>query len=232
LKQNLVFVPGLLCTGELFAPQVAALADVAGMTVADHTRQDTMAGIAASILAEAPERFALAGLSMGGYIALEMMRQAHERIDRLALLDTRARADTAELADRRRRLVEIARAGHFRKVTADHLMQVLIHPDRQGDAALTALITRMADDIGEDAFYRQQAAIIARPDCRPVLAGIRCPSVVIVGRQDAITPPDYAEEMAAAIPGCVLEIIEDCGHLSTLERPEAVNAALRRWLAA
>jgi pimeloyl-ACP methyl ester carboxylesterase len=228
-KMSLVLVPGLLCSPALWAPQVAALRDVADITIADHTRHDTMPAIADSILAEAPERFALAGLSMGGYIAQQIVLQAPERVTRLALLDTGARADTPERIERRLQLNELARREGAGRVQ-EEIMPLLICKHRLADKAYTDLIVQMAVDTGTEAFLRQHAALMSRGDNRPLLPAIHCPTLVLVGRQDILTPLELSEEIAAAIPGARLEIIEDCGHLSTLEQPEAVNRALRRWL--
>ena len=228
-KTHLVLVPGLLCSPALWAPQVAALGDIADITIADHTRHDTMPAIADAILAEAPQRFALAGLSMGGYIAQEIVLQAPERVTRLALLDTGARADTPERIERRLQLNELARREGAGRVQ-EEIMPLLIRKERLADKAYTDLIVQMAVDTGLDAFLRQHAALMARRDNRPLLRGIRCPTLVLVGRQDILTPPELSEEIAAAIPDARLEFIEDSGHLSTLEQPEAVNRALRRWL--
>ncbi|KAB2919766.1 MAG: alpha/beta fold hydrolase [Hyphomicrobiaceae bacterium] len=229
VRQSLVLVPGLLCTAALWAPQMAALADIADMTVPDHTRHDSMAAIAGSILEAAPERFALAGLSMGGYIAFEIVRRAPERVMRLALLDTGARPDTPERKELRLRRNELARREGAGAVQ-DELMPALIHKDRLADKALTGMIRQMAVDTGAEAMARQHAAIMGRPDNRPLLPRIECPTLVVVGREDALTPIELAQEMVAGIPGARLEIIPDCGHLSTLERPEAVNRVLRVWL--
>ena len=229
-ETNLVLVPGLLCTKALWAPQVEALGDIAEITVADHTRHDSMAAIAQSILDAAPERFALAGLSMGGYIAYEIVRQAPQRVTKLALLDTGSRADTPERAAARRELIATAEREGARRAQ-QLLMPVLIHKARLADKPLVQTIEQMADDIGVDAFKRQQAAIMTRPDNRPFLPSIACPTLVLVGREDALTPVELSQEIAAGIPGARLEIIPDCGHLSTMEQPEAVNRALRAWLA-
>lgn len=229
-KQNLVMVPGLLCSERLYAPQVAELKTLAEITIADHARHDTLSDIARSILDAAPERFALCGLSMGGYIAFEIMRQAGSRVTRLALLDTSAGPEVAAVTERRRALMAIARNGDFTSVTRDHLMGFLIHPDRLDDQELTDTVIAMAEDVGAEAFYRQQQAIMTRPDSRPGLGRITCPTLVMVGDADLLTPPDQAREIASGIPGARLEIVPDCGHLSTLERPEAVNRVLRDWL--
>ena len=228
-RSKLVLVPGLLCTRALWEPQIAALSDIADCTVADHTRHKTMADIARSVLETAPDRFALAGLSMGGYIAYEIVRQAPERVERLALLDTGSRADTPERTAGRRNLIATAQREGVRRAQ-ELLMPSLIHPSRHSDKQLREIILQMAVDTGLAAFQRQEEAIIGRPDNRPFLPSIRCPTLVIVGRQDALTPPELAREIADGIPGAKLTIVPDCGHMSTLEQPEAVNSALRAWL--
>ena len=228
-KINLVLIPGLLCSPALWAPQIRALSDIAEVTVADHTRHDSMHEIAAAILAAAPPRFALAGLSMGGYIAYEIIRQAAERVRRVALLDTGARADAPERREGRLRLIALAEQ-HGVVRAQQELLPLLVHTDRLGEEALVDTVLQMAIDTGLAAFKRQQMAIMARPDNRALLSSIRCPSLVLVGREDALTPPALAREIADGIPGSRLEIIPDCGHLSTLERPEAVTRALRAWL--
>jgi pimeloyl-ACP methyl ester carboxylesterase len=225
----LLLLPGLLCDAALYAPEIAALGDIAAPIVGDLTRHDSIAGMAAAMLAEMPEYFSLVGLSMGGYVAQEIMRQAPHRVGRLALLDTSARADSDEQHARRRGLIELAGKGHFKGVTPQLLPQ-LIGRDRLTDTALVDTIMAMAERVGHDAFLRQQTAIMGRPDGRADLGRIACPTLVLCGRDDAVTPVALHEEMAAAIPGAELVVVEDCGHLSTIERPEAVNAALRRWL--
>jgi len=231
-KTPLVLVPGLLCDKQLWRSQVEDLADVADIWIADHTRADTMAGVARDVLADVPfTRFALAGLSMGGYIALEIMRQAPQRVTRLALLDTAASGELPEQTQRRLDFIAFAERGHFDRVT-DTLLPLLIHSARQGERSLTDTVKSMARNIGKDAFIRQQRAIMSRADSLGLLAGIACPTLVLCGRQDALTPLARHEEIAAGIKGARLEVIEDCGHLSTLEKPAEVNAALRRWLAA
>ena len=229
MAHPLVLIPGLLCTAALWRPQLDALADVADMSIADHTRHDSMAALAEDILAAAPPRFALAGLSMGGYIALEMVRQAPERVSRLALLDTNACADTPEQKKMRQDFIALAGRGKFKGVTP-RLIPNLIHPDRLDDHELKLTIIHMARDTGTDVFIRQETAIMNRLDSRPYLSVIRCPTLILCGREDKPSPLSLHEEMAALIPGSELRVIERCGHLSTLERPAAVNAALREWL--
>jgi len=226
----LILVPGLLCTDALWQAQVDGLGDVARITVtAEHTRHTDIGAIAGAILAAAPPRFALAGLSFGGYIAFEIMRRAPHRVERLALLDTTARADPEERRKLRRDLIKQAQIGRFLGVT-DKLLPNFIHPDRLGDTALTDAVKNMALSVGRDGFIRQQTAIIGRPESYRDLGEIDCPTLVLVGRQDVLTPLAGHEEMQAAIPNAKLIVVEDSGHLPTMERPEAVNQAMRDWL--
>lgn len=226
----IVLVPGLNCSARLYAEQVPALWDSGPVTIADHRRDDSVGAIAARILATAPPRFALAGLSMGGYIAFAIVREAPERVARLALLDTSARPDTPEQTERRHSMIALAEGGRFAEAP-DLLFPVFVHRNRHDDEALRAIVRTMAEETGSDAFVRQQKAIMTRPDCRPLLKSIRCPTLVLVGDGDALTPPVLSEEIAAGIAGSRLVRVPDCGHLSTLERPEAVNRALVEWLA-
>ena len=227
----LLLIPGLLCSARLYGPQIAALWPCGPVTVADHRRDEDMAAIATGILEQAPPRFALAGLSMGGYIAFAMLRQAPGRIVKLALLDTSARPDTPEQTAAREKLIGMAQTGKLGAVV-DTLAPRFLHRDRQNDPELNAVIRDMAADTGAEAFVRQEKAIISRPDSRPLLSTIRCPTLVLVGEGDELTPPESAKEIAAGISGSRLVVVPDCGHLSTIEKPEAVNAALAEWLRA
>ncbi|HEY8052020.1 MAG TPA: alpha/beta fold hydrolase [Steroidobacteraceae bacterium] len=224
-----VLVPGLLCSARLYAAQIPQLWSCGPVTIADHTRDDTMAAIARRILAAAPPRFALAGLSMGGYLSFEILRQAADRVVKLALLDTSARADTPEAVAARKAQIAQAAAGGLAEV-ADAQFMRLVHPARREDSSLREVNRMMSREVGAQAFIRQQTAIVGRVDSRPMLKDIRCPTLVLVGEADALTPPDRAAEMAAGIPGARLVQVPECGHLSTLERPEAVTAALLEWL--
>src|SRR5215475_6583945 len=225
----IVLVPGLNCSARLYAEQLPALWGFGPVTIADHRRDDSMAAIAARILATAPPRFALVGLSMGGYIAFAIARQAPERVARLALLDTSARPDLPEQSERRRGMIALAEGGRFGEVP-DLLFPVFVHRNRQGDAALRAIVRTMAEETGPQAFVRQQHAIMTRPDSRPLLASIRCPTLVLVGDGDELTPPALSQEIYAGIAGSRLVVVADCGHLSTMERPDAVNRALVEWM--
>lgn len=227
-KTPLLFLPGLLCDAALFAPQIEGLAGLADSTVADLTLDDSVAAMAARTLAAAPEKFALCGLSMGGYVALEIMRQAPGRVLRLALLDTSAKPDTEEKKTRRRDLMALAERGKFKGVTPKLLPALVAPAHREGPVADE--VFAMAARVGKDAFLRQQTAIMNRPDSRPTLTHIAVPTLVGVGDQDAITPPDEADEIHALIPGSTLTVFKGSGHLSTLEVPDQATAALRAWL--
>jgi pimeloyl-ACP methyl ester carboxylesterase len=226
-----ILIPGLLCTAALFTPQLTALRAITQVTVAEHRHHPTLEAIARAILEAAPPTFALAGLSMGGYVAFEVLRQAPHRVTRLALLDTNARADRPDQQQGRTALVAEARA-HGLAAVNKRLLPLLVHPRRVGDPVLAATIDQMAADTGVEGFARQQAAIAARPDNRPFLADIKIPTTIIVGAEDALTPVKVHEEMHGLITGSALHIIADCGHLSTLEQPAAVNALLSVWLQA
>jgi len=223
-----VLVAGLNCSARLYAEQIPALWQFGPVTVADHRRDDSMAAMARRILAAAPPRVALVGLSMGGYVAFEIMRQAASRVAKLALLDTGARGEAPERTEQRKPLIALAKSGRFAEILESQY-PTLVHHSRHGDAALKATVRAMNEETGADAYLRQQQAM-TRPDSRPGLAAIKCPTLVLVGDSDEATPPDLAREMAAAIPGAKLVVVPVCGHLSTIERPQAVNRALVEWM--
>ncbi|MGA8650623.1 MAG: alpha/beta fold hydrolase [Xanthobacteraceae bacterium] len=225
----IVLVPGLNCSARLYAEQIPALWRFGPVVVADHTRDDSIAAIARRILAAAPPLFALAGLSMGGYIAFEIMRRAPQRVAKLALMDTGARPETAEQTARREAPMALARAGNLIQV-ADDSFVFFVHPDRHTDVALRDAVRAMAEDVGAPAYLRQQQGIMARPDSRPGLSAIACPTLILVGAQDRGTPPELAQEIAAGIADSRLVVVPDCGHLSTIERPQAVTKALVEWM--
>jgi len=225
----LLLLPGLLCDAALWQNQINGLKDIADCSVADTTKQDSIDAIARDILTKAPAQFALTGASMGGYVAFEILRQAPQRVLKLAIFSSTARPDTPDQQTRRRLLLALSREGQFKGVTP-RLLPRLIHPDRVNDVALTTLITSMAERVGREAFTHQQTAILNRSDSRPFLKDITCPTLVVGGRQDTVTPPEHLQEIASLIPQAHLEIIENCGHLSPLEQPEAVNRLMREWL--
>ena len=225
----ILLVPGLVCSPRIFAPVVPALWRLGPVTVANHIRDDNMGAIARRILAEAPPRFALAGHSMGGYIAFEIMRQAPDRVAKLALINTQARADTPEATERRRGVMGRAKAGEYSAVL-DELFPGFVHPSRRDDAALRQLVRDMGDEVGVQGFVRQQTAIIGRVDSRPCLAWIKCPTLVLSGDEDNTIPNSLSKEMADGIHGAKLVILPDCGHFPQPEQPEATAAVLLEWL--
>ncbi len=226
----LLLLPGLLCDARLWRDALPPLAGLAEPRIADLTRADNLAGMARDALAlvEDSPRFAVAGLSMGGYVALEVMRQAGARVTHLALFDTSARPDTPEQTERRRGLLALSQQGQFKGVTP-RLLPMLVHPSRLG-TPLAQEVMDMAERVGSDAFLRQQNAIMHRPDSRPDLPGIAAPTLVACGEEDALTPPELHVEMAAMIPGARQVRFPGSGHLPTMEVPEAAGEALRDWL--
>jgi pimeloyl-ACP methyl ester carboxylesterase len=225
----IVCIPGLACSPRLYAEQIPQLWTIGPVTIAQHARHESVGAIARSILESAPERFALIGLSMGGYVSFEIMRQAPSRVVKLALLDTSARPDTPEQTENRRIQIGLAEKVPIADL-ADTLFPRLVHPGRRGDEQLRKIVRIMAEEAGSAGFIRQQRAIMGRPDSRPSLSGVRCPTLVLVGDGDELTPPDRAAEMAHEIPGSRLVTVPECGHLSTLERPQHVTEALLELL--
>jgi pimeloyl-ACP methyl ester carboxylesterase len=225
----ILLVPGLASSPRIYAPVEPALWRLGPVTVANHIRDDNMGAIARRILAEAPPRFALAGHSMGGYIAFEIMRQAPTRVAKLALINTQARPDTPEATARRRGQISGVQAGEYHAVL-DDLFPGFVHPSRREDASLRKLVHDMGDDISAEAFARQQAAIMTRPDSRPMLATIACPTLVVSGDEDNIIPNSLSVEMAGGIHGAKLTVIPHCGHLPQVEQPQATIDALVEWL--
>lgn len=225
----IVLVPGLNCTARIYRAQTEGLWPYGQVTVADNRCHADIKAIAAHILRNAPPSFALAGFSFGGYIAFEMMRQASDRIAKLALLDTSARPDTAEQTAARKIRIAMAQSGRYSEI-ADMMIPLLLHRDRQTDPEITGIIRQMSEETGPEASVRELRAIMSRPDSRPLLPSIRCPTLVVVGDDDRVTPLEASQEIAAGIAGARLEIVPQCGHMSPIERPEAVAAALAEWL--
>lgn len=224
-----VFIPGLMCTARIYRHQVEHLAQSRPVVLANHWSHDSMDAIADSILAVAPERFAVVGTSMGGYVAFEMLRRAPERVERLALLSTSARPDTPERSEGRRKDVAGARKYGMRAGTKA-LYPKLVHPARHEDPALLSAFIDMAEELGVEAFARQIEAIIGRADSRPGLGNVRIPTLVAAGADDVLIPPENSQEMAAAIPGARLEILPNCGHMGMIETPETYTRLLGEFL--
>ena len=224
-----VLLPGMMCDARLFAPQIADLSRDRAVTVAPITGADRVEALAEAVLAAAPARFALAGLSMGGIVAMEVVRRAPERVERLALMDTNHRAESPKGLAMRERQVEAVRAGRLREVLREEMKPTYLAPGpRRGD--VLRLVTEMATALGPGVFERQSRALATRPDQTGTLRGFEVETLVLCGRHDALCPLRRHEEMAAAVPGARLEIVEEAGHLPTLERPEETTALLRDFL--
>lgn len=226
-----VLIPGLNCDGRIYAPATTVLWPHGPVTLANHLAGTGLPEIAANILRDAPPRFALAGFSMGGYLAFEMLRQAPERVLKLALIDTNPHTDTPEAAEVRRRQVEQTRAGKFGLVT-EQSFTGLVHPDNAGNSGLYAIHRAMAETAGPEAYVRHQQAIMERPDCRPMLRTIEVPTLIVVGKSDTISPVQAATEMADGIAGSRLVIVQRAGHMAPLENSLVVNRAVAEWAAA
>ncbi len=224
-----LILPGLLEDADAFEPQILALRERITCTVADLTRCDTIAELAREALKQAPAGpISMLGHSMGGYVALEIMRQAPDRVVRLALLNTHARPDTAEATANRKRLMDLAERDF--PAVIQTLLPKLMTAEHVSDAALSGVISEMALGTGKDAFLRQERAIIGRIDSRPHLAKIRCPTLVVAARNDQLMPLELLEELAAGIPGAKLAIVEDSGHMASIEQPEEVTRLIAGWI--
>ncbi len=225
----LVLLPGMMCDARLFLPQVEALSARRTTVVADLTGARTMTGLAAAVLADLPPRFALAGLSMGGIVAMEMVRQAPGRVARLALMDTNPRAELPAVRARRDPQIGRVLAGGLARVMRDEMKPnyLAAGPDRP---RILDLCMAMALDLGPEAFVDQSLALRDRPDQQETLRRVAVPTLILCGRDDALCPLERHELMAGLVPGARLAIIEGAGHLPTLEQPAATTAALRRWL--
>lgn len=233
-SKHIVFVPGLMCDQAVWTDQINGLSDLAHCQVANHGLLNSLPAMATQVLAQAPDQFMLVGHSMGGRVALEVMRQAANRVTHLVLMDTGylplapGEAGAKEVAGRHR-LLEIAQRQGTRAMGMEWV-QGMVHPDRLNDAMLIDAIVNMIARHTADQFAAQIHALITRPDGTDVLRALRCPTLMLCGRQDAWSPLARHEDMAALVPGSTIKAIEDAGHMSTMEQPQAVTQALRKWL--
>lgn len=225
----LVLLPGMMCDARLYGPQIAALSGRVPIHLAPVTAFDTVQKLAADILENAPPSFALAGLSMGGIIAMEVVRQAPDRVSRLALLDTNPRAELEEVRQAREPQIAAVRAGGLHSVMRDELKPNYLANGPLRQEVLDMCMT-MALDLGPDVFERQSRALQERPDQQETLKSVTVPTLILMGREDRLCPLDRHELMHALVAGSTLKIIEGAGHLPPLEQPEAVTAALKTWL--
>ena len=236
MSTTLMLLPGLTCDAAVWAPQVQALQGQARCAVPDWGLRDSLTAMAQQVLAEAPtERFAVAGHSMGGRVALEVVRLAPHRVERLALLDTGAHPLAPGEAGQKERagrmaLLDVARREGMRAM-GSQWARGMVHPSRLGTPLFDAILD-MQERSSPEQFAAQQHALLNRPDATALLPTIACPTLVLCGREDSWSGPAQHEAMAAAIPGAVLTIVERCGHMCTMEQPDAVSQALAQWLSA
>lgn len=218
-------LPGLLCDQAIWVAQTKALSEFAEVVIPDFRYVDSITAMARIVVEETPERFLLAGHSMGARVALEVFRMAPERVERLALLDTGIHPRGESEPAKRQALIDIARNDGMAAMCAQWLPPML-HPDH---AALIPMLTEMVLRSTPDTFANQQKALLDRPDAREVLPMVQCPTLVLCGREDQWSPVRQHEEIAAAIPHSKLVVVEKCGHMSPIEQPEVVTAALLEW---
>ena len=224
--QTLVLVPGLGSDDAVWRRTIAALGGDVRCLVGDTLSDDTLPGMARRILGQAPQSFALAGVSMGGMVALELMRMAPERVTRLALVDTNARPDTfAKKAYRRLANLVVGMSGDFRR-SAERSLGSLVHPSASQD--VRAELVEMSVRVGARTYIRQNHAVSARGDLREVLPRVAVPTAVIVGQDDRMTPVGLSREIHALVPGSTLHLIPDCGHLPPIETPEIVAVLIKQ----
>jgi pimeloyl-ACP methyl ester carboxylesterase len=228
--KTLYLLCGLLCDAVVWKAQAHALRSRYDVRIRSFEDHDSIGSMAAHVLADAPPTFALAGHSMGGRVALEVCRQAPGRVERLALLDTGFEGVAAGEAERRAVLVNQAQRHGIDAIAATWGLPMLA-PGHRNDPELTGSVFAMVGRMSGDIYAGQTRALLGRPDARAVLEGLRCPTLVLCGRQDGWSPPERHEQMAGLVPGCLLHLIDDCGHMSMMEQPQAVLAALEEWLA-
>ena len=225
----LVLIPGMMCDARLFAPQIAAFSGHRDLHLATITAFDGMAQLAQSVLENAPPRFALCGLSMGGIVAMEMLRQSPERVDRLALLDTNPLAELEAVKQGRMPQMAAVREGRLEEIMREEMKPNYL-PDGPNRGQILDTCMAMATDLGPDVFIRQSLALMNRPDQSKTLRQVDLPTLVLCGREDQLCPVERHELMTDLLPSSTLQVIDGAGHLPTLEKPEETNAALRRWL--
>ncbi|WP_323716378.1 alpha/beta fold hydrolase [Paracoccus aminovorans] len=223
----MLLIPGMMCDARLFLPQIAALSAGRPVMVADISGADSIPALAAAVLEQAPPRFALAGLSMGGIVAMEMLHQAADRITRLALLNTNARAELPEVKASRAPQIEAARRGNLLRLMEEAMFpRYSVGPD----PAITAIAAAMAADLGPEVFIRQSLALRDRADRADTLRGFTGPALILGSRHDELCPPERHHHMAGLMPRARLVMLDDAAHLTTLERPEETVACLKHWL--
>ena len=230
-KPNVLLLPGSLCDEWIWHPQIAALSDSYDVDVPHFLEFDTIEAMAMAVLASAPERFSLAGHAMGGRVALEVLRAAPERVERLALLDSSVHPIRGGEGERRKPLIDLAQRDGMEALARAWLPRI-VRPACLEDLALMDGLTKMMCRLTPETYIREASALLNRPDARTVLPMIKCPTLILTGRDDPLSPPGPNEELAAQIPNARLVILDNCSHFPTLEAPQATTAALRQWLSA
>ncbi len=229
MKDPLVLLPGMMCDARLFGPQIEAFSHERAVMVAPLGNHETVAALAAEVLDIAPPTFALAGLSMGGIVAMEVFRQAPKRVSRLALLDTNPKAETDKIAQFREPQIAKVRAGQLRAVMRDEMKPNYL-TDGPNMGKILDLCMAMAETLGPDVFVRQSRALQARPDQQETLRAVKVPTLILCGEDDSLCPLHRHELMHELIPHATLTVIKNAGHLPTLEQPAPTNEALEQWL--
>lgn len=231
MTENLpiILIPGLGTSPRTYSDILPALWKHSSVTIANQTEDASIEAIAKRILTEAPSRFALIGHSMGGYIAFEILRQAPDRISKLALLNSSARPDNDEAKEKRKKQIEKVKKGDFAEII-ETALPAFVHSLHKEDKNLQKMITVAHYDAGAEAYIRQQTAIMGRKDSRPDLKNIKIPTLVLTGDDDKLLPIELSQEIADSTPGARLLIVTKCGHMSPLEQPQTVSNALTEWL--
>lgn len=227
--ENVLLLPGMMCDERLWSDQIAAMS--VPVQVADMSRSDDISSMAVEAIAAAPAKFAVAGLSMGGILAFEIWRQAPERVTHLALLDTNPHPDTPSKRALRFEQIAAAASGKLEQLAIESMKPLYLAEKNRNNEGILETILDMALRLGPDVFERQSLAVMNRRDSVPTLATISCPTSVICGREDAICPPHFHELMAQEIPDARLVVVDDCGHMSSMEQPDTITSELLQLFA-
>ena len=229
MSEALAMIPGTLCDSSLFKHQIKHLSKLSHCSVVDTASSDKLEQVARNIIDQFKESFSIIGLSYGGIIAFEILRQAPEKVNKLILLNTTHKPPAVKTQEKMNRFLTMAKNGSFKSITADHLKDAMIHPGHAKQSELRKLVMKMATNVGPESFENQVKAQLDRPDSTLLLKEIKCPTLLIAGKEDNVCPPELHEEMCQLIPNATLKILENCGHLSTIEQPDEVNQIIKDW---
>ncbi len=231
MKEPLIMIPGTLCDGSLFAAQMEGLKDLADCRIGDHSSSEDLKEVAANIINSVPasSNFSIMGLSYGGIIAFEIWRQAPKRISKMILLNTNYQKPSEATRTKQQQFLGMSVLGEFREITTDFLKDAMLHPKHAQQPEMRQAVLQMAMNVGKEAFFRQIKAQLYRPDSTADLPNIQCPTLVITGREDKVCTVEIHEKMASMMPNAILKIVEESGHLSTMEQPDEVNRMIREW---